>query len=123
MNARQLIENDTKAEILADPPRPRIRVSYEMNPVGDGENGERGWIEEEGVDMTPDEFDQSEGKTCVEAAIHYLENERGDGMYASASFFHPGIWYSTRYDSARHDYHLKDFSPLEEEEVYKAMTS
>lgn len=113
---------DLKGEII-HARNPRIRVAYEKNPVGDEEEGERGWIEEEGVELVPDEFERAEDKSYADLAINYLEGERGDGMYPSSSHFHHGIWYSTRYDGARHDYFLVDFSEEEERAVYDAMTS
>jgi len=114
---------EIKREIIAGHPVPRIRVAYEKNPVGDAEDGERGWIEEEGVDMTPDAFERDNGETSVALATAYLEAERGDALYPSASYFHPGVWYTTRYAGATHSYHLTDFSPEEERAVYDAMTS
>lgn len=41
-----------------------------------GETDEKYWEEETGVSMEPDEFDIDDGKTAVDLAIHYL-NDNG----------------------------------------------
>ena len=56
-------------------PRRAIAVSYEIVTSESAELGgaeERGWIDEEGVSMEPDEDDVEEGLTAVDLAVAYL---------------------------------------------------
>ncbi len=90
-----------------------IRITYEIMTPESAELGdadERGWIDEDGTEYSVDEVI----KLC-----RYL--------YPSSSSFHTGIWYT---DVDKHEdfrtgaveswsYHLENFSPEEEAEVYR----
>jgi hypothetical protein len=106
---------------------PRIRVSFSQFTPESAEQGDvsdSGWINEEGVEMTPDEFDQEEGLTAVDLAIKYLQHE--GVTEASSSGFHFGVWYSTDCNTIDYatgtaeerSFHLVDFSEDEEQQVY-----
>lgn len=108
---------------------PRILISYEVftpESVEEGEAEERGWIDEEGVSMRPDKYDQAEGLTVVDEAVKFLRDE--GVIEASSSQFHKGIWYigdtsqnfRTGEDTVNH-YHLVDFSQAQEREVYERL--
>lgn len=113
---------------------PHIRISYSriiwVDPEDpDGYEEEHGWIDEEGVEFEPDEFDIEEGMTpsesIVEQAVKFLQDE--GAMHASSSHFHIGVWYSTEFsvtdfgtgEEEERSFHLKDFSPEEEAEIFK----
>src|ERR1700693_5055668 len=86
---------DVKAFILQkdnDFP-PRIIVAYEFLDA-DGEEVDRG-IEgpEDGQSQWPDENDLLSGETPVTLAVQFLQAHGASS--ASASFFHPGVWYET----------------------------
>lgn len=119
------VESDLKRMLGRTPPR--IRISYtEITFHDDGEyDDEHGWIDEEGVEMSPDEFDMEEGLTSVDLAVKFLE-----GKYvneASSSDFHVGVWYSTTDEdtmhakSIEHHFHLVDFTPEEEKQIWDRM--
>jgi hypothetical protein len=116
------------------PPTVRlIRSTFSRITPGEGDDDEpdeeHGWIDEEGVDMEPDEYDREEGLTAVDKAVKFLERE--GVMEASSSAFHPGVWYSTEYsvtdystgEEEQRSYHLKGFTPDEEREVHRALKS
>jgi hypothetical protein len=67
----------------------KLRVTYEIITPESAENGEvveRGWIDEEGVDMRPDEYDADDGLTATDLAVNYmLDNMGADGIEASCS--------------------------------------
>jgi hypothetical protein len=105
---------------------PKIRVSYERiteESAIDGDVEESGWWDEEGVDMTPSEYDVEDGVTCVDKAAEYLLRE--GATEPSSSSFHPGVWY-TSYGGqdwrdgsyTNHSYHLHAFTEEEQERVY-----
>ncbi len=113
---------------------PHIRISFTrivwVDPEDpDGYEDEHGWIDEEGVEFEPDEFDIEEGMTpsesIVRQAVEFLQNEGATN--ASSSHFHIGVWYSTEFsvtdygtgEEEERSFHLKDFSPEEEEEIFK----
>jgi hypothetical protein len=110
-----------------------IRITFSRITPADGEDDEpseeHGWIDEEGVDMEPDEVDRDEGLTAVDKAVKFLERE--GVMEASSSAFHPGVWYSTEYsvtdygtgEEEQRSYHLKGFTPDEEREIHRALKS
>ena len=121
-------ENFIRDFIQRIPPlNPRICISFSQTTPESSEQGDysdSGWINEEGVEMTPDEFDQEEGLTAVDLAVKFLQNE--GAMETSSSQFHPGVWYSTTWNTVNYrtgtdeerSFHLKDFSPAEEQEIW-----
>lgn len=109
---------------------PRIAISYEIITPESAENGdaeERGWIDEEGVDMAPDEYDTDDGLTAVDKAVVFLNDE--GATEASSSHFHDGTWYNAYGEAGLHNlrtgatenrgYHLYGFKPEEEEAIFK----
>jgi len=118
------------ARYLKDLPGPdrRIRVSFSRTTpesAAEGDTSDHGWIDEEGVDMTPDLYDLDDGMTAVDKAVAFLHRE--GATQASASFFHEGIWYSSGYhpidyrtgEDEERCFHLSGFTPEEEAEIYK----
>jgi hypothetical protein len=105
----------------------RIRISYSITTPESAEQGdyaEHGWEDEEGVSMEPDEFDRDDGKTALELTLEFF-NKKGISE-ASSSHFHEGIWYTSQEhdyhtgEDKEYNYHLVNFSPEEEEMVWKA---
>lgn len=118
----------------AGTPNPRIAISYSCITPGrveNGENSDNGWEDEEGVEMTPHEFEEDDEDptraTAVSKAVEFLQNE--GAYHASSSHFYPGIWYTTEYqvedyetgEEKERSFHLKDFTPEEEEAVWNGM--
>ncbi len=113
----------------AEPTGRLIRTTFSRITPAEGEDEEpdeeHGWIDEEGVDMEPDEYDREEGLSAVDKAVKFLERE--GVTEASSSAFHPGVWYSTEYsvtdystgEEEQRSYHLKGFTPDEEREVHR----
>lgn len=110
--------------------QPRITVSFSRTTPessAQGDASEHGWIDEEGVDMTPDSFDYDEGISAVDKAIKFLKDQ--GAVHPSASHFHPDVWYSTEYqtidyrtgEDEERSFHLKDFSPAEQQQIWDAM--
>ena len=107
----------------------RIAITYEIVTPESAEHGdaeERGWIDEEGVDMTPDKYDIDDGLTAVSKAVEFLRNE--GVVEASSSQFHQGVWYIGQeipnYKTGAvetRSYHLRGFTPKEEQAVYALM--
>lgn len=109
---------------------PRIVISYSQTTpesAADGDFSESGWIDEEGVSMKPDDIDYEEGIGTADLAAKYLQRE--GATQASASFFHPGVWYSTGWNTVDYgtgteeerNYHLKDFTEEEERQVWNLL--
>ena len=101
---------------------------YTPESVEAGDAAERGWIDEEGADMTPDEYDREEGLTAVDKAVKHLRNE--GATQASSTDFHKGIWYSSMHaedprtgEQEEHGFHLDGFSPEEERAIFEQMTA
>ena len=108
-------------------PQPRICTSFSQTTPessADGESSDHGWIDEEGVEMTPDDIDAEDGLTTVDLAVKFLSNE--GAIHASSSHFHPGVWYSTDYHTIDYGtgtdeercFHLKDFAEAEEQAIW-----
>lgn len=109
---------------------PRLRVSYARytpESLEHGEAEERGWIDEEGVLMEPDEFDIEDGLTATDLAASYLY-EIG-ATEPSSSVWHPGLWYTAHkaeedyrggsYED--HSYHPVGFSEDQEREIFEKL--
>lgn len=116
---------------------PLIRTSFTRITRGDSDDSddyeeEDGWINEDGVEFEPDENDledgMSESESIVAQAMKFLDNE--GATHASSSHFHPGIWYSTEYETTDYStgeeeersFHLEGFSPEEQAEIFKHVT-
>lgn len=111
--------------------KPVIRESFTLYTpasVEAGDAAEHGWVDEEGVDMTPDEYDVEEGVTAVDKAVKHLRSE--GASEPSSSSFHLGIWYASMHDAdmrtgeqEEHHFHLHGFSPEEEHSIFQQMTA
>jgi len=117
-----------KEDVQADP---RITITYEIwddSSLEAGDTDNKGWIDDEGVSMKPDQYDIEDGKTSIELAIDFLK-ENG-ALEASSSHFHTGVWYTNdKYNEnfrtgevEQRSYHLKGFSSEEEEKIFNAIT-
>jgi hypothetical protein len=111
---------------VVDRENPRIRVSYDIvtpESAEEGDVAERGWIDEEGMEVDP--WDEDE--TYVDEAVRMLEDE--GVLEASSSEFHPGVWYSN--NEYGHDYatgaresryyHLDGFTVEEEAAIFRKL--
>ncbi len=101
---------------------------YTPESVEAGDAADRGWIDEEGVDMTPDEYDREEGLTAVDKAVKHLRNE--GATQASSTSFHKGIWYCSMHEQdfrtgeqEERCFHLDGFSPEEERAIFEQVTA
>jgi len=124
-------EKSLKNFVSSMPDRhPRITITFsQITPESaeQGDHSDSGWIDEEGVPMEPDNFDYEEGLGVADLAAKYLQRE--GATEASASFFHPGVWYSTGYQTIDYgtgteeerNYHLKDFTEDEERQVWNLL--
>lgn len=116
-------------------PRPgskRIAITFETITPESAEQGDaadRGWIDEDGVEMTPDEYDREEGITAVDKAVKFLKYE--GASEPSSSHFYEGVWYTayetdTDYstgETTNKSYHLKGFTKAEQEAIFNKMKS
>ncbi len=110
---------------------PRILTTYEIVTPESAEQGdvaERGWVDEEGQACVGDDWDSE--TSDVDVAVKFLE---GNGATANGFPFHKGLSYSqadARQDRAffekgedyRETYHLEDFTPEQELEIYQHIT-
>lgn len=118
---------DLKAYAMKHGEPRRITITFSRTTpesAAEGDFSETGWIDQEGVDMNPDDFDREEGVTVADKAAAYLFNE---GAYTtSSSQFHPGMWYSTEWSTTNYqtgeeeerNFHLVGFSEEEERAVW-----
>jgi hypothetical protein len=107
-------------------PGKRILISYEIfteESMANGDAEESGWIDAEGEDMEPDEWDREENITAARKAANFL-NDKG-AIHGSSSHFHPGIWYkdsggvnNLTGEEEQRSYHLKGFTLDEEEFIF-----
>lgn len=118
---------DIKDYVMKHGLPPVITITYSRTTpesVEQGDFSESGWVDQEGVDMRPDEWDREEGLTLTDKAAKYLYDE--GATEASSSHFHPGVWYSTDWSNVdyrtgeeeQRNYHLVGFTPQEEQEVW-----
>ena len=110
----------------------RITTTYTTVTPGEEDDDEpdieNGWEDALGHSCEPDEFDKEEGLTRVDLAVEFLRGEYATEQ--SSSHFHPGIWYHDYPDqdfrtgeSKEKSFHLEDFTPAEEEEIFRRMTA
>ena len=107
-------------------PNKIIRTSYETwdeESLEAGDTDDRGWEDEEGQSMIPDEYDKEEGITAIDNAVKFLRNK--GVIEPSSSHFHPGIWYISQDDvdirsgdRTQYSFHLDGFTPEEEKEIF-----
>ena len=108
----------------------KIRISYDVvspESAMDGDVEDRGWENEDGVSMMPDDFDMDDGLGPVDLAIQFLSDKY---VEPSSSHFHSGIWYiesdgDTDYGTGKvktESYHLKGFAESEEMAIFNAMS-
>jgi hypothetical protein len=119
---------DLRAYAMKYGETPRILISYTKMLTRDGEEDvdyENGWVDDEGVEMAPDEFDREDGKTAVDLAVAFLWTE--GATEHSSSQFDPNGWYDSGWDQNRagdeiqNSYHLKGFLPEQLEEIYNKL--
>ena len=68
--------------------------SYE-NEDGETEDGDSGFIDEDGVSMLPDEDEVEDGMTAVDKAVDFLLDDPGeDGIHYSDSDTHLRGWWT-----------------------------
>lgn len=86
-------------------------VTHESAAIGDC--AESGWIDEDGVPFA----------SVQDAAEFLIDN---GARYPSSTMFHKGLWYSGDPDTdyrtgaeETHSFHLYDFTPDQEKEVYR----
>jgi len=112
------------------PREPRVRISYAQTTPESAEQGdtsETGWIDEEGKSMELDEWDIETEATLASKTAAFLQSE--GATHASSSHFHPGVWYSTDYQTIDYAtctdeercFHLVDFTEEEEKEIWRLM--
>lgn len=114
---------------------PKITITFQVLTPESAEHGdyeETGWIDDEGVDMTPDEYDTEEGLTAVDKAVEFLKDK---GAWEASSYpFHPGTWYTQTepahdrayFEQGReetHSFHLEGFSEAEQKAIYDKVTA
>jgi len=110
----------------------RITITFDVvdeESAAQGDFAETGWIDEEGVEITPDEYDLDDADGDEIAAVVELAKKtilQNGCVEPSSSQFHTGVWY-TQVDcpmgEERYSFHLNDFLPEEEEAVYNAITA
>lgn len=114
----------------------KIRVSYEIvtpESAAEGDAAERGWEDEEGTEIVPDEYDLDEYETEEKAAVELACTEILQHGSVEASDYpkcQPGhTWYTTidaeenrahweRGEDKRYSFHLDGFSEAEELAIY-----
>ena len=105
---------------------PNIKISYTLytpEAIEAGDAAEHGWVDEEGVDMEPDESDLELDLTAADKATDFLIDE--GATEPSSTQWHTGVWYSwpdlriDGDDSEMRSYHLYGFTPAQEKEIYR----
>ena len=114
------------SDIQQQQQEPQLRISYETwdeKSVDVGETNDRGWENEEGISMQPDQYDIEEGLTPVDLAVKFLTDN--GPVEASSSHFNSGVWYTNYGEQDMHDgsrtnrsFHLLGFTPEQEEEIF-----
>lgn len=120
----------------------KILTTYEIWTPEEEEFGlDHGWIDEEGYEFEPDEYDYDEfidenelpedtphadirDAVVAELALEFLRDVNVGG--ASSTHFHHGVWYSnlehdTDYRTGaieQRSYHLEEFTPEQEEYIF-----
>lgn len=114
-------------DVIDPDERPRIKITYEITTpesAAQGDFADHGWIDEDGVSMVPDEYDQEEGLTAVDLAVKYLK-DYGANEPSYFPGWTSGTWYTyngemdTSGEAESRSYHLEDFTPEQEQEIYR----
>ncbi len=132
MNAAQTIAcrlleddfEDVRADIEQLPDRKCYIRRYDVFVDAEGEPYDQN--EHEEVEIFVDEYDAEDGLTMVDAAVAHLTSE--GAAHASASHFHPGVWYLSdsrlmndgTYEEST--WHLRGFEESEEAQIFKDIT-
>jgi len=117
---------------LPGPPEPCIRISFSRTTPESAEAGDTsdsGWENEEGEPIELDKYDIEDGLTLADIAAKFLKDEGASVSFASASHFHPGVWYSTEpsiidYGTGEREernFHLAGFTAEQEKAVWDKM--
>ena len=114
----------------------RIKITYETvshDSAADGDCDDRGWIDEEGACIVPDDYDIDDHGSEFDAVVALAVDAIGRGCEPSTSpTCSPGrTWYTdadacidyASGDETRQSYHLSGFSEKEERAIYAAITS
>lgn len=107
---------------------PHIKISYDIitpESAEEGDFAETGWIDEDGVEIELDEYDEEEGTDLADKAAEFLLEEGADEP--SSVPWSRGTWYTAheyREDFAtgeveNRSYHLYGFADAEEKEIYR----
>jgi hypothetical protein len=104
---------------------PVIRTTYEIvdpESAAHGDARERGWHDEDGESMEPDNDEESEGMSVVDKAVEWLQDH--GAAHASSSHFHSGVWYSAEPehdwkcdDETTYSFHLAGFTVEQERDI------
>lgn len=124
------LPQDIVALVNPDGGERRILESFSQTTPESAEEGdfsETGMVDEEGVSMEPDDDDIEDGLSAVDLAVAHLKYHYV--IQASSSAFHPGVWYSTDYETIdfgtateeQKSHHLKGFTEEEEREIFNEM--
>jgi hypothetical protein len=122
---------------------PHIKISFKrflwVDPEAEDFDSvyeeEHGWIDEEGVEFEPDEYDIEEGMTgsesIVEQAVDFLKDNYAVNPTPGDQGFRLGISYYVDFEvvdygpdgEEEQTYHLYGFTPEEEEAIWREVTS
>ena len=111
----------------------RIRITYDIvtpESAAEGDFAESGWIDQDGIEITPDADDIDEYGSELDAVVHLTCRQVGSCVEPSSSQFHAGVWYTDadpdrNYrdgSETRQSYHLDEFTENEEREIYHRLT-
>lgn len=112
----------------------KIKITFETvtpESAAEGDAADRGWIDEEGVSIEPDELDIEDNDTELNAVVALAVKEIGGCVEPSSSQWHQGVWY-TEIDpdrdyqtgaETRKSFHLYGFSKDEERAIFSRLTS
>jgi hypothetical protein len=109
----------------------RIKITFDIvtpESAEQGDTAENGWIDEEGIEIAPDEYEIDEAEGDERAAVVRLAvKEIGRSVEPSNwPRWHSGTWYTetegdTDYSTGaveRRSFHLEGFSDDEERAIY-----
>jgi hypothetical protein len=85
----RIVREMVEAPAPTGPGQKGFKITFEIITPESAEQGdveESGWIDEEGTSMDPDKWDLEDGKTAVDLAVKFLQdNTGGGGLEASTS--------------------------------------
>lgn len=104
-----------------------IKITYETitpESAEEGDVADSGWIDEEGVDMEPDEIDLDEGLDVIDKTVEFLRDHNAEpsemGRGAAPRWwtaYEVDVDYATG-EVENHSFHLHGYSDEERAEVY-----